>query len=404
MAFYNPFRESYARDPYPELARLQASEPVHPGTQVRDWIVTGFEEAQRCLQDDDCFSNDPVHERGELGAVTAHRRHEVPLGQVPILGQADAPEHTRLRAVVNRAFTPRKVESLRERFTALADVLLERADPSAPFEIMRGFAEPLPVMAVLEMIGIPPPDHPRVREWSGAIMAPIADAELPAPALAASARANRAFDVYLQEERDRLAAYRDGSVVMTLLAAADAGELSLDEVIMMIIHVSLSGNGPTAFMLGNGVLALAEHPEARAALSRDPSLFPNLVEEVLRFDSPTHHVIRFARQDLVLRGKRLRKGESVHVIIGAANRDPRRFQDPDVFDVNRGDVRHLSFGHGIHFCLGAPVARLLGAVAFERFLARFGDFRIVPNGLERGDTFLLRGPRRLTIEATSTEC
>jgi len=229
-------------------------------------------------------------------------------------------------------------------------------------------------------------------------MEPISTDQLPPGADQRAAAARAAFEQYLRDAPARLRSFREESVVNTLLEAETAGTMTLDEVIIMIIHISLSGNGPTAFMLGNAALALANHPDQQVVLRDNPGLFPNLVEETLRYDSPTHHVVRIVRQELLLGKKRLRKGEAVHVIIGAGNRDPRRFPDPDRFDVAREDVRHLSFGHGIHFCLGAPVARLLGAIAFEHLLAHFGELRIAPDGVTRGDTFLLRGPGRLVLE------
>lgn len=397
MVFYNPFRAQYHQDPYPELARLRAAEPVHASDRVRDWVVTGFEEAQRCLQDDDYFSNDPAHGR-TMGPDIIRRRHETPLGLVPLLGQVDPPDHTRLRAVVNRAFTPRRVEALRPRIQQVAGVLIDRFPANQPVDFMRNFAEPFPVMVVLEMIGIPPPDHMAVRQWATAIMEPISTDQLPPGANQRALAARDQFARYLRESPRRLHDYREESVVNTLLESEADGTMTLDEVMVMIIHISLSGNGPTAFMLGNAALALASNPEQQQALHDNPGLMPNLVDETLRYDSPTHHVIRIVRNDLLLARKRLRKGDAVHVIIGAANRDPRRFPDPDTFDLAREDVRHLSFGHGIHFCLGAPLARLLGAVAYEKLLAHFGHLRLAPNGVTRGDTFLLRGPARLELE------
>jgi cytochrome P450 len=377
---------------------MRARAPVERSNDLADWVVTGYDEAQRCLQDDEHFSNDPAKERGQLGAGIAHRRREVPLGLVPMLGQVDPPEHTRLRAVVNRAFVPRTVEDMRPRIETIVRAVLDRVPRDEPFEAMRGFAEPLPVMVALEMIGIPPPDHPAVRSWSTAIMVAIAAPKLEPGMLGPAEQAKAAFEAYLRRGRERLRGYRAESVVNTLLESEEAGAMSLDEVAMMVIHVSLSGNGPTAFMLGNAVLALATHTEQQARLREDASLWPNAIEEVMRYDSPTHHVIRIVRKELLLGKKRLRKGEAVHVIIGAANRDPQRFPNPDAFDIDREDARHLSFGHGIDFCLGAPVARLLGPIALQGLIEHFDGLRLAPGAVERGDTMMLRGPRRLVIE------
>jgi cytochrome P450 len=185
------------------------------------------------------------------------------------------------------------------------------------------------------------------------------------------------------------------------MAAEREGQLTFDELVMLVIHISFAGNGPLAYAIGNSLLALANHQAQLTALRNDRRLLRGAVEECLRFDTPTHLVHRFVTAPVELGGRKLRPGETVAVVIGAANRDPARFLDPDVFDVTRDATGQLAFGHGIHFCLGAPLARIELAAVLDAVAARFTSLRVPEGGLQRGDTFLLRGPARLLLVGES---
>jgi cytochrome P450 len=297
-----------------------------------------------------------------------------------------------MRSIVNRAFTPRAIAGMRPVVEAAVASLLDAAT-DGPIEVMSTLAEPLVVTVVLEHLGIPEDDRARVREWSTAIMR--ARSEAPQPAVLAPA----------QRARDELLLYLDEApraarttVMDTLRDAAAGGEtLTTDEMAMLLIHISLAGNGPSAYALGNAVLALASHPDQLDAVLADPELVPQAVEEALRFDSPTHIVTRVAVAETMLGPRRIRPGDQLHAVIGAANRDPEQFPDADRFDVRRAENRHLSFGMGMHFCLGAPLARLELEVAVRALIERYGAFRVT--GMQRGGTFLLRGPQALVIGA-----
>jgi cytochrome P450 len=205
-------------------------------------------------------------------------------------------------------------------------------------------------------------------------------------------RARADLETYLRTESP-------GGVIGELLQAERAGQISFDDLVMLVIHVSLAGNGPTAYAIGNAMLALASHPDQYAALREDVGLVRGAVEECLRFDTPTHVVHRFVTAPTELGGRKLRTGDIVAVVVGAANRDPARFPDPDTFDIRRETAGQLAFGHGIHFCLGAPLARLELAALLTVLCERFATLELVPGGLQRGDTFLLRGPSRLALIA-----
>ena len=394
MAFFDPFRPAYLVDPYPALAALRKSAPVHHSPDMAAWIVTGYEACLRILRDEDYFSSNPVNAGGPFGQMIAERREAVPLGMATILGNSDDPEHATLRTIVNRAFTPRAIAAMRPNVDDAIRRLLDEV-PAGPFDVMSALAEPLAPSMVLAHLGIPEEARGMFRQASLEIMRARAEGpESPAVVEAADA----AVETLMQalQEWDEAGAACEGSVLSTLFAAAHAGEeLEPDDLLMLLIHISLAGNGPTAMAIGNAALHLASDREAQAQLRSDPALIPAAVEELLRYDSPTHAVARFALKDTPLGARKIKAGDSLYAMIGAANRDPSEFSTPDGLDFARGENRHLSFGFGMHFCLGAPLARLELQAVIEALLARFGQFSLVE--AERGGSFMFRGPRRLVI-------
>ncbi len=400
MVYFNPFRPAYLEDPYPILARLRDEEPVHWNTELDAWIVTSYADCLRILQDDDHFSSDPTAVPSAFGAEVARKREEAPLGHATIMGNSDPPEHTRLRAVVNRGFTPRAIEAARASVERAVEAILEDAPTDRPFEVMSGLAQPLAVSTILEHLGVPREDFARFRDWSLALMRARAEGSANPGVIEMAAQARGEMFDYLAElaeQRDSRANEAPADVLSVLLEACDDETIRPEEMLMMLIHISLAGNGPTAMALGNAVAALGRDPGARAQLLADPALIPQAIEELLRYDSPTHLVVRFAREDVAVGARTIRAGQQVHVMTGAANRDPARFPSPDVLDLGRPDNRHLSFGFGIHFCLGAPLARLELQVALRRFLERFGEYEVL--GSEHVPNFQLRGLAQLHVRA-----
>lgn len=398
MAFFNPFRPGYLEDPYPVLHRLRSQEPVHWSAELDAWVVTSYAECLRILQDDERYSSNPAGVPGPLGLEVARKRAEAPLGHTAIMGNSDPPEHTRLRAVVNRGFTPRVIEAMRPSIERAVEAILEDVPADRPFEVMSGLAEPLAVSTVLEHLGIPRQDFGQFRAWSLALMRARAEGgDTPGVIEAAGQAEGEMFDylAHLAESRESGANESPLDVISVLLDACDDETLAPAEMLMMLIHISLAGNGPTAMALGNAVASLARHPQAVQALRSDPGLYPQAIEELLRFDSSTHFVVRFASSDSVLGGRAIRKGQQVHAMVGAANRDPARFAGPDILDFERPDNRHLSFGFGIHFCLGAPLARLELQVAVRRFIEHFGDFEVLDSS--RVPNYQLRGLQHLQV-------
>lgn len=396
MAFYNPTRQAYIDDPYPSLARLREEEPVYWSAEMGAWVVTSYAECLRLFMEEKNFSSDPANASGEFGEGIARRRAEVPMGNAPILGNSDAPAHTRLRGVVNRAFTPRAIEGMRPVVEEMVEGLLGDAEAGKPFEVMSRLAEPLVVATVLEHLGVPRPGWGLVREWSTAIMRARAEGgEDPRVVRAAMDARGEMLD-YMAKAYDEGEIPERPSVLRTLMEAVDAEEeVEPEELLMLLIHISLAGNGPTALAVGNIVATLARHPEQRAALLADPAVIPAAVEELLRFEGPTHAIARFVLKDTQLGARTVRAGQQVYALVSAANRDPAQFPDPDTFDIARQPNRHLSLGMGVHVCLGAPLARLELEVLTRQLLQRFGAYELL--NYQAGGTFLLRGPGRLII-------
>jgi hypothetical protein len=390
---YQPNRTAYGLDPYSFLHRLRAEEPVHRSRELSAWVITSFAEAQRVLTDDAHFSPDPTHEAGELGATVRAQRAAAPLGESPILGNSDPPDHTRLRAIVNRAFTPRAIAAFEPEVKAMVDDLARPWASGQPFEVMERLAQPLAVTAVLAYLGVPPAGLAQFRAWSSDIMAARSGQAGPGGATPAL-RAREAMETYLRAERP-------GGVIGELMAAERDGQLTFDDLVMLLIHISFAGNGPLAYAIGNALLAFATHPAQFAALRDSSDAVRGAVEECLRFDTPTHVVHRFVTGPVELGSRKLRAGETVAVVVGGANRDPARFPDPDAFDIARDATGQLAFGHGIHFCLGAPLARVELAAVLQAVAARFTSLSLPEGGLRRGDTFLLRGPAQLVLVGES---
>lgn len=400
MPAFNPFRPNYIENPYPILDRLRASEPVHWSADLGAWIVTSYAECLRILQDDDAFSSDPGSAGGEFGQSVLRRRSEVPLGLAPIMGNSDPPVHSRLRAIVNRAFTPRAVEAQREPLNGRIAELLALSPEGEPFEVMSSLAEPLAVTSVLDYLGFPLHSIDAVRDWSLKLMRGRAEgASQPGVVQAASAARDDMlrYLAALAEARDQTEDAQP-SVLSVLIDAADEGAMEPDEMLMMLIHVSLAGNGPTAMAIGNAAWVLSQSIEAQEFLRANPDSVPAAVEELLRFETATHFIARFALSDVKLANRTIRAGQQVHVMLGAANRDPARFEHPASVDFERPDNRQLAFGFGIHFCLGAPLARLELECVVRALLARYpAGFSV--SSMERGGSYQVRGLRRLVLQS-----
>jgi cytochrome P450 len=287
----------------------------------------------------------------------------------------DPPDHDRLRGLLSRAFTPRQVARVRPITQEIASQLASAAAEAREVDLYDAFAQRLPLQVICQLLGIPEIDHAGVGEWTAALS--LATATPTGEARAAADRAMLAFDDYagrLVAERRA----RPGDDLLSELVAVEEGgdRLGRDELVAMVVQLLYAGHETTRNLIGNGLFTLLQHPGELARLRRDPVLLPRAVEEMLRYEPPILFVSRVALADVVLAGVALRKGDLIHLGLASANRDPEAFADPDRFDVGRAENRHLSFGWGMHFCLGASIARMEGRVAFETLLARFAAIEL----------------------------
>ncbi|MEZ4554565.1 MAG: cytochrome P450 [Dehalococcoidia bacterium] len=399
MPIFNPFLPSFARDPYPAYATLRSTEPVHFSPTLQAWVVTSFAECERALRDAETFSNNPLLATSPMARQFQQQRREFPLGEVPTVLNSDAPVHTRLRGIVSRAFTPRVIEGMRGRIEEITDELLDDTPGSEPWDLVAALAQPLPVVVIAELLGVPTADRELFKRWSTSIADTATSIFSTPESVESTKRASSELIEYLSrfiEERRR--APRE-DLITALVQAEDGGSrLTREELLAFTIVLLIAGHETTINLIGNGMLALLGEPEQARLLGEKADLIPEAVEEFLRFDSPVQGVVRVATRNVELGGQPLKPGDVLLVMVGAANRDPARFPGADRLDVRRADNRHLAFGLGPHFCLGAPLARLEAQVAFGSLLARFDRIELAGAPV-RGGTFVLRGLRELPVTA-----
>lgn len=314
----------------------------------------------------------------------------------------DPPDHTRLRSTANMAFTPRRVRTMREPIEQLATRLVDDlAGAEGPVDFISSFAYPLPVLVIARILGIPEEDFPRFRDWAAVVAAAI---DLPVSGLEAFVRRADETTSELAEYfrwivRERRGEPRDDLISTLIHAETDEGKINEDEMIATLILLLVAGHETTVNLLGNGLLALLRHPEQWAALVEDPSLAGNATEELLRYDSPVQMTTRFAMEEMEVAGETIRRGTEIFYALGSANRDPRAFEEPDRLDIRRDVGRMMSFGMGIHFCLGAPLARLEGEVAFRALAERMPGLRLATEEPAWRAGLILRGVQALPVVA-----
>lgn len=404
---YDLFSPHFKADPFPTFAHMRADAPVYPhlapdGSTI--WYITRYEDVTAVLRDDVHFCKDPRHARPQetpRSSLIARLINENMLF-------SDPPDHTRLRALVNQAFTPRRVEKLAPVIRETAVTILDAAETKGEIELIADYALPLPVRIISELLGIPPTDREMVSDWSQAIISPGSRG------LNYSARRRKvkAFVAYLQGMFADRAAHPQDDLVTALVQAEEAGEkLNDQELSSMVALLLVTGHETTVNLIGNGVLALLQHPEQLSLLLAGQANWETggwatgewqtAVEELLRYDGPVEtSTTRWVRKDVTLHGQRLRRGDVVRVVITSANRDATQFDHPDTLDVTRTDNKHLAFGLGIHYCLGAPLARLEGRIALPLLFERFPTLRLAvpPQDLRWRSGVLFRGLEALPLK------
>ena len=389
---YNPLSSRTAQDPYPVYAALRTRDPVHRSGLLKAWLFTRHCDVDAILRHHRHFGNDP-----RTGALSSRQRAMLPPPEEFTMLSLDPPEHTRLRALVNPAFARRVIDALEPRIRGILGSLLNDIEDPAAFDLMQAVAQPLPVIVIAEMLGVPPEDRQRFRMWS-AQRARLLEPMISPRERAAGEAASRAFDAYFRPIIEvRKTQPRDDIVSALARAEEDGGRLSERETLNMLRLLLAAGNETTANLIGNGMLALLRHPEQLQQLRDEPRLIPAAVEELLRFDSPVQADLRWVLADCEVNGFALRKGDNVVVLLGAANRDPDVFEDPDCLNVGRSQGAHLSLGRGIHHCLGAALARLEARIVLEMLLERFSQMDLLAQRPMFRKGIVLRGLQSLPV-------
>ena len=390
------FGSEMLADPYTIYHRLREKHPVIRVPQIDAWVVTSYDAVATGLRSP-MFSSDRyprVRQRlAEKGL------DHLATDRVRSLIHRDPPDHTRLRGLVNKAFTPKTVAALEGRIQTIVDELLDDV-VGGGMDIVQSLAYPLPVIVIAEMLGIPAEDRGRFKTWSDEISIVFGGdlAAIPEAMIRQAAKAREELVTYLVDAvSKRRATPRDDLLTAMIRAEEDGGRMSEDELYSTAVLLLIAGNETTTNLIGNGLYALLKHPDQHARVWADPSLIPNAIEEMLRYDSPVQLTSRLAKSNMEIEGTKIPAGDWVFFILGSANRDPAQFPDPDRFDLDRTNTKHVSFGAGSHFCLGAPLARLEALVAFRSLGKRFPKLQLDAEKPEYRNNFNLRGLKSLKV-------
>jgi cytochrome P450 len=362
-ALGDPFSPAARRDAYLRYAYLRAAQPVHCLTLPsgrRRWLITRYDDAERALRDPRLVKAGPFDELPpEIRPLTKHMLN------------CDPPDHTRLRGLVRKAFSPRLVEGLRPRIQRIAEELLDAVAPSGRMDLIDDYAFPLPIMVICELLGVPASDRAQFRIWSNAVVTgePITAGE-PVEAWRRTAFAD--FSGYIRALFERKRADPRDDLISELVTVHEEGDaLSEEELLATVFLLIVAGHETTVNFIGNSMLALFAHPDQLHMLMRDPGLIGPAMEELLRYTGPLETAtLRYASTDIDINGVTIPQGDQVVVVLASANRDDTRFACADQLDITRVENRHLGFGKGIHFCLGAPLARIEGQIAISTLLRR----------------------------------
>jgi cytochrome P450 len=379
--------DAFQRDPYPLMQRLRTEMPVFWSESLGAWVLTRYDDVLTTFRVTRHFSNEgrlgqavaylPPEQRGRFGAFEHHFATKS-------LIHSDPPDHTRLRGLVTKAFTPRVVEAMRPRIQAIVDELLDAAlAHGGPLDLIPELAAPLPATVIAEIMGVPRADTKLFQRWADDILSFQGMNRPPLPVLERAQSGIVDIRAYLT---GLIAARRrqPGSDLLSQLVAAetDGDQLSEAELLATCVTLLIAGHETTLSLVGNGLLTLLQHPGQLALLRADPALMPGAIEEMLRYESPVQRQPRRVTEAVELGGQQLQPGQIVMQFLHGANRDPQQFPAPDDFDIRRANNRHLAFGNGVHFCVGAPLARVEGPIAISTVLRRMPNLRLLRPGAD----------------------
>lgn len=395
LSLYHLLDPEVLANPYPLYHRLRAEDPVHWDPYLHAWVVTRYADVVAVFQH---FSADrtPTPERlSEMGLSQLAPLAQLMVRQMLFL---DPPAHSRVRGLAAKAFTPRRVEVLRGHIQDIVDDLLNTVQPAGHMEVLADLGRPLPAIVTEELLGLPISDREQLTRWSTDFAEVLGNFQHNPDRAQRVLRSVNEMVAYFQDAvREHRAHPRDDLISAFVTAEIDGDRLTDEEIVANTIVTMVGGQETTTNLIGNGILSLLRHPDQLEKLRADYTLIPSAVEELLRYEAPSQHTARLAPNDIELGGKLIRKREAVIAVMGAANRDPERFPDPDQLDIYRQDNRHVAFAWASHFCFGAPLARLEGQIVFEAVLQRMPNLKLEQGPLTWRTNMGLRGLTALPV-------
>jgi cytochrome P450 len=404
----NPFLAEVIADPYPIYQQYRTYDPVHwgiasnprlPGT----WYVFRYDDVMQILESPR-FGREAQKVRGDhLGSPVPSAFRGLSSMVSNWMVFRDPPNHTRLKTLVNKAFSPKVVENLRPAIVEIADSLLDRVQANGTMDLVEDFAFPLPVIVIGDLLGVDPSDRGLFREWALALQHASASRLTPSPETYAQAeQATQGFIQYFQNAIAQRHTAPRSDLITALVKARDEGDkLSDEEILATCIHLLTAGHETTINLITKGTLALLQNPEVMMQLRSHPKLMPNAIEELIRYDSPVQMITRWAYEDIQIGDKLIRQGDQVGLMLGSANRDPDRFNNPDQLDIAREDCKHCGFGGGIHYCLGFALARAEAQIAINVLLNRLFRLQLSDEPLQWADNIVFHGLQRLKVNFRS---
>ena len=397
---YELFCKSRLADPYPLYHRLRAEDPVHFSDTLQTWMLTSYDDVAAATGDARLSSDRMQFYLNPISAESRPKLASLCEYMSRWMSMKDPPDHTRLRGLVNKAFTSRSADEMIPRIREISQNLIADLDDGGRADLIGQFAYPLPATVICEMLGIPSDEQTQFRQWSSDIVAFSAGSGLLLEEVSTSAQESQlALVKYCRRIIDRRRRQPQDDLISRLLSVEQEGtQLNELELYAMCVQLFVAGHETTTNLIGNGMLALLQRPQDFEHLRTHPELLESAVEEFLRYDSPVQRAGRIGHEDLEIRGRRIEKGQSVMLMYGAANRDPDQFADPDRLILSRQPNRHLAFGRGPHFCVGAPLARLEAQIAFETIFSRLMEIRLSDREPRWRPSMAMRGLESLEVE------
>ena len=398
LSITDVLRPENIANPYPIYHQLRSDEPVRWDDAARSWVITSYADVLTALRDPRFsavrFTLDPAWFPEEVReTITAPSRALT--RQILFL---DPPDHTRLRGLVAKAFTPRVIDGMRPFIQQIVDELLDAVQPKGEIELVNDFAYPLPAIVIAHMLGVPPEDRDRFIQWTHSFGALLGGFELSIETVVQALYDVAEFINYFRQiiAQRRLAPRDD--LMQAMIAAEEQGDkLTEEELLANCVLLLAAGHGTTTHLIGNGMLALLQHPDQLEDLKTHPQIISSAVAELLRYDGPVQLTSRLVKDDLQFAGKAMIGGQEILISLGAANHDPEQFANPDELDLRRMENRHVAFGQGIHYCLGAPLARVEAEIAFNTLVHRLQQPRLLTTDLQWSQSLVFRGMQALPI-------